>query len=47
VISSFKMIVKILTHIHMVVHIWWCWYICKGGKVRVETDQLDEETKAK
>ena len=32
-----KMIVKMLTHIHMVVYTWWCWHIYKGGGVcRVE-----------
>ena len=25
------MIVKMLTHIHMVVYTWWCWHIYKGG----------------
>ena len=25
------MIVKKLTHIHMVVYTWWCWHIYKGG----------------
>ena len=31
------MIVKMLTHIHMVVYTWWCWHIYKGGGVcRVE-----------
>ena len=24
------MIVKMLTHIHMVVYTWWCWHIYKG-----------------
>ena len=24
-----KMIVKMLTHIHMVVYTWWCWHIYK------------------
>ena len=32
-----------LTHMHMVVYTWWCWHICKGEVVRVETDQLGEE----
>jgi hypothetical protein len=32
-----------LTHIHMLVYTWWCWHICKGEVVRVETDQLGEE----
>jgi hypothetical protein len=41
------MIVKILTHIHMVVYTWWCWHICKGGEVGVETYQLGKETEAK
>ena len=36
-----------LTHKHMVVYTWWCWHIYKGEDVRVETDQLDEETEAK
>ena len=40
------MIVKMLTHMHMVMYTWWCWHICKG-EVGVETDQLDEETEAK
>ena len=32
-----KMIVKMLTHINMVVYTWWCWHIYKGGGVcRVE-----------
>ena len=26
-----EMIVKMLTHIHMVVYTWWCWHIYKGG----------------
>ena len=31
------MIVKMLTHIHMVMYTWWCWHIYKGGGVcRVE-----------
>ena len=36
-----------LTHIHMVVYTWWCWHIYKGEEVRVETDQLGEETETK
>ena len=28
-----EMIVKMLTHIHMVVYTWWCWHIYKGGGV--------------
>ena len=42
-----KMIVKMLTHIHMVVYTWWCWHICKGEEVGVDVDQLGEETEAK
>jgi len=33
-----------LTHIHMVVYTWWCWHIYKGDEVRVDVDQLGEET---
>ena len=28
-----EMIVKMLTHIHMMVYTWWCWHIYKGGGV--------------
>ena len=31
-----EMIVKMLTHIHMMVYTWWCWHIYKGGACRVE-----------
>ena len=34
------MIVKMLTHIHMVVNTWWCWHIYKGDEVRVDVDQF-------
>ena len=34
------MFVKMLTHIHMVVHTWWCWHIYKGDEVGVDVDQL-------
>ena len=27
------MIMKMLTHIHMVVYTWWCWHIYIGGGV--------------
>ena len=37
-----KMIVKMLTHIHMVVYTWWCWHIYKGDEVGVDVDQLDD-----
>jgi hypothetical protein len=40
------MIVKMLTHIHMVVYTWWCWYIYKGEVFGVEVDQLGEEMEA-
>ena len=42
-----KMIVKMLTHIHMVVCTWWGWHIYKGDEVRVDVDQLGEEMEAK
>jgi hypothetical protein len=38
-----KMIVKMLTHMHMVVYTCWCWHICKGEGVGVGVDQLGEE----
>ena len=41
------MIVKMLTHIYMVVYTWWCWHIYKGGEVGVGVDQLGDETEAK
>ena len=41
------MIVKMLTHIHMVVYTWWCWHIYKGDEVGVDVDQLGEGTKAR
>ena len=41
------MIVKMLTHIHMVVYTWWCWHICKGEEVGVDVDQLGDVTKAR
>ena len=31
----------------MVMYTWWCWHICKGEEVRVDTDQLGEEKEAK
>ena len=27
---------------HKMVNTWWCWYICKGGVVGVDLDQLGE-----
>jgi hypothetical protein len=29
------MIVKILTHMHMVIYTWWCWHISEGSRVWV------------
>jgi hypothetical protein len=40
-----KMIVKILTYMHMVFYTWWCWHNCKGEDVGVGVDQLREERK--
>jgi hypothetical protein len=37
------MVVKMLTHLHMMVYTWWCWHIYKGEGVEVELDQLGEE----
>ena len=42
-----EMIVKMLTHIHMMVYTWWCWHICKGDEVGVDVDQLGDETEAR
>ena len=39
------MIVKILTHMHMVLFTWCCWHICKGEGVGVDVDQLGEARK--
>ena len=33
-----KVIVKMLTHIHMAVYTWWCWHICKGEEVGEEKE---------
>jgi hypothetical protein len=40
-----KIIMKMLTHMHMVFYTWWCWHICKGEGVGVGVDQLGEERK--
>ena len=40
------MIVKMLTHMHMVLFTWCCWHICKGEGVGVDVDQLGEGRKA-
>ena len=42
-----KMIEKMLTHIHMVVYTWWCWHIYKGEEVGVDVDQLGKEKGSK
>ena len=41
------MIVKMLTHIHIVVYTWWCWHIYKGDEVGVDMDQLGEGMEAR
>ena len=38
-----KMIMKMLTPIHMMVYTWWCWHIYKEDEVGVDVDQLGEE----
>ena len=40
--NPLKMIVKMLTHMHIVVYTWRCWHICKGEVVGVDVDQLVE-----
>jgi hypothetical protein len=39
------MVVKMLTHLHMMVYTWWCWHIYKREDVGVDLDQLREEKK--
>jgi hypothetical protein len=46
VANSLKIIVKMLTHIHMVVYTWWCWHIYEGEVFEVEVDQLGVEMEA-
>ena len=41
-----KMIVKMQTHMHMVLFTWCCWYFCKGERVGVDVYQLGEARKA-
>ena len=43
--NPLKMIVKMLTHMLMVLFTWCCWHICKGKCVGVDVDQLEEERK--
>ena len=42
-----KIIMKMLTHIHMVVYTGWCWHVYSGDEVGVDVDQLDDGTKAR
>ena len=44
--NPLKMIVKMQTHMHMVLFTWCCWHICKGERVGVDVDQLWDATKA-
>ena len=44
--NTFKMIVKLLTHMHMVLFTWCCWHICKVEGVGVDVDQLGKARKA-
>ena len=44
--NPLKMIVKMLTHMHLVLFTWSCWHICKGECVGVDVDQLREALKA-
>ena len=41
--NPLKMIVKMLTHMHMVLFTWCCWHICKGEGVGVDVDQLGKQ----
>ena len=41
------MIVKMLTHIHIVVYTWWCWHISKGDEDGVDVDQLGDGTEVR
>ena len=33
--NPLKMIVKMLTHIHIAVYTWWCWHIYKVMKLEL------------
>ena len=37
--NPLKMIVKMLTHMHMVIYTWWCWHIYKGEVVGEDFDK--------
>ena len=43
--NPLKMIVKMLTHMHMVLFTYCCWHISKGEGVGVDVDQLGEARK--
>ena len=43
--NPLKMIVKMLTHMHMMLFIWCCWHICNGESVGGDVDQLGEARK--
>ena len=43
--NSLKMIVKMLTHMHMVLFTWCCWHICQGERVGVDVYQLGDARK--
>ena len=45
--NPLKIIVKMLTHIHIVVYTWWCWHIYKGDEVGVDVDQLGDGIEAR
>ena len=41
--NPLKIIVKMLTHMHMVLFTWCFWHICKGEGVGVDVDQLGKQ----
>ena len=43
--NPLKIIVKMLTHMHMVLFTWCCWHICKGERVGVVVDHFWEARK--
>ena len=43
--NPLKMIVKMLTCMHLVLFTWCCWHICKEEGVGVDVDQLGEARK--
>ena len=43
--NPLKMIVKMQTHMHMVLFTWCCWHICKGERVGIDVYQLREARK--